>query len=48
MVAPRVSVVMAVHDGERYVGAAVDSILTQKFRDLELIVVDDGSTDRSP
>jgi len=47
MVAPRVSVVMAVHDGERYVGAAVDSVLTQKFRDLELIVVDDGSIDRT-
>jgi glycosyltransferase involved in cell wall biosynthesis len=45
--APRVSVVMAVHDGERYVGAAVDSVLRQKFRDFELIVVDDGSTDRS-
>jgi glycosyltransferase involved in cell wall biosynthesis len=45
--APRVSVVMAVHDGERFVCAAVDSVLTQKFRDLELIVVDDGSTDRS-
>ena len=38
---------MAVHNGEPYVGAAVDSVLTQKFRDLELIVVDDGSTDRS-
>jgi hypothetical protein len=45
--APRVSVVMAVHDGERYVGAAVDSVLAQTFRDLELVVVDDGSTDRS-
>ena len=45
--APRVSVVMAVHDGERYVGAAVDSILAQQFGDLELIVVDDGSTDRT-
>jgi glycosyltransferase involved in cell wall biosynthesis len=44
---PRVSVVMAVHDGEQYIGAAVDSVLSQKFRDLELIVVDDGSTDRS-
>ena len=45
--APRVSVVMAVHDGERYVAAAVDSVLAQRFRDLELIVVDDGSTDRT-
>jgi hypothetical protein len=44
---PRVSVVMAVHDGERYVGDAVDSVLTQSFRDLELIVVDDGSADRT-
>ena len=44
---PRVSVVMAVHDGERYIGAAVDSVLAQRFSDLELIVVDDGSTDRS-
>ena len=38
---------MAVHNGERYVGAAVDSVLTQQLGDLELIVVDDGSTDRS-
>lgn len=45
--APRVSVVMAVHNGERYVGAAVDSILDQQFGDLELIVIDDGSTDRT-
>jgi hypothetical protein len=45
--APRVSVVMAVHNGDRYIGAAVDSVLAQRFPDLELIVVDDGSTDRS-
>jgi hypothetical protein len=44
---PRVSVIMAVHNAEPYVGAAIDSVLSQKFRDLELIVVDDGSTDRS-
>lgn len=45
--APRVSVVMAVHNGERFVGAAVDSVLAQRLGDLELLVVDDGSTDHS-
>ena len=45
--APRVSVVMAVHDGEPFLRAALDSVLAQTFRDFELIVVDDGSTDGS-
>jgi glycosyltransferase involved in cell wall biosynthesis len=43
--APRVSVVMAVHDGARWLREAVDSALGQTLGDLELIVVDDGSTD---
>jgi glycosyltransferase involved in cell wall biosynthesis len=38
---------MAVYNGERYVAEAVQSVLAQRFGDLELIVVDDGSTDRS-
>ena len=42
---PRVSVVMAVHNGGRHVRRAVDSILGQTFEDLEFVVVDDGSTD---
>ena len=42
---PRVSVLMSVRNGERWVGEAVDSILGQTFDDLEFIVVDDGSTD---
>ncbi len=44
---PRVSVVVPVFGVERFVATAIDSVLAQTFRDLELILVDDGSTDRS-
>jgi glycosyltransferase involved in cell wall biosynthesis len=39
---------MAVHNAERYVGEAVESILRQTFTDFEFLIIDDGSTDRSP
>jgi glycosyltransferase involved in cell wall biosynthesis len=42
---PLVSVVMPVFNVEQFVGAAIRSVLTQSLGDLELIVVDDGSTD---
>ena len=42
---PRVSVVIPVHNREGTISRAVDSVLTQSWRDLELIVVNDGSTD---
>jgi glycosyltransferase involved in cell wall biosynthesis len=45
---PRVSVVMPAYNEHRYVISAVTSVLTQTFTDLELIVVDDGSTDETP
>ncbi|MCG5536456.1 glycosyltransferase family 2 protein [Ectothiorhodospira mobilis] len=44
---PLVSVVMAVHNNERYLEAALNSILEQSWQNLELIVIDDASTDRS-
>lgn len=44
---PRVSVIVPVYNGWRYLGAAIDSILGQTFPDFELLVVDDGSTDGS-
>jgi Glycosyl transferase family 2 len=44
---PTVSVVIAVHNGEEFVADSVKSILNQTLADLELIVVDDGSSDAS-
>ena len=46
--APLVSVVIPVHNAEAYVRDAVMSVLSQDFRDFECVIVDDGSTDRSP
>jgi glycosyltransferase involved in cell wall biosynthesis len=44
---PLVSVIMPAYNRERFIRAAVDSVLGQTFLDFELIAVDDGSTDRS-
>jgi len=45
---PLVSVLMAVFNGHRYLPTAVQSVLGQTLRDIEFIIVDDGSTDDSP
>jgi glycosyltransferase involved in cell wall biosynthesis len=44
---PLVSVVLPVRDGERFLAEAIESVLAQTCRPLELIVVDGGSRDRS-
>ena len=44
---PRVSVIVPVYNAEAYLEATVGSVLRQSFADFELILVDDGSTDRS-
>ena len=43
--APSISVIMSVYNGERYVAKAVESVLSQTFSDFEFVVIDDGSTD---
>lgn len=42
---PLLSVLMSVHNGERYVEESIASILRQTFSDFEFIIVDDGSSD---
>lgn len=44
---PKVTVAMPVYNDAAYLKEAVDSILAQTFRDFELLVIDDGSTDGS-
>ena len=45
--APFLSVVMPVFNGEKYIKESIESILNQTFKNLELIIIDDGSTDNS-
>lgn len=44
---PDVSVVLPVYNAASYLAIALESVLEQTFRDLEIVAVDDGSTDRS-
>ncbi|UYO38943.1 glycosyltransferase [Rhodopseudomonas palustris] len=45
---PKVSVIMPVRDGERWVAEAIRSVQNQTLHDFELLVIDDGSADATP
>ncbi len=47
MPAPLISVIMPVRDGERYLDECLASLRRQTVADLEILVIDDGSTDRT-
>ncbi len=43
----KISVIMPVHNGEKYLHTVIKSILDQTFHDFEFLIMDDGSTDRT-
>ena len=47
MTNPKITVLMSVYNGEKYIRDAVDSILNQTFQDFEFLIIDDASTDNT-
>lgn len=47
LILPKVTVLMPVYNGERFLREAIESILNQTFTDFEFLIINDGSTDRS-
>jgi cellulose synthase/poly-beta-1,6-N-acetylglucosamine synthase-like glycosyltransferase len=46
--AVRFSILMPVYNIQKYLRQTIDSLLSQNFRDFEVVIVDDGSTDQTP
>ena len=45
--APKISLIMSVYNGEDYLRDAIESVLNQTFKDFELIIINDCSTDKT-
>ncbi|MGN0154071.1 MAG: glycosyltransferase family 2 protein [Lachnospiraceae bacterium] len=44
---PLISIIVAIYNGERYISECIESIMNQDYKNLQIILVDDGSTDNS-
>ena len=44
---PQVSIIMPCHNGEKYIRESIESVISQTFKDWELLIIDDNSTDNS-
>lgn len=47
MIKPKVSVIMPVYNSEKFLKECIESVLNQTLKDIEVICVNDGSTDNS-
>ena len=45
---PRVSIIVPIYNVEKYIERCMESLLKQTIKDIEIILVDDGSPDRCP
>lgn len=44
---PKISIIVPIYNAEKYLQRCIDSVLLQTFKDFELLLIDDGSTDKS-
>ena len=47
MKTPSISVIVAVYNGTNYLCQSLDSVIDQNYENMEIIIVDDGSTDNT-
>ena len=45
---PKISIIIPVYNAEKYIKQCIESIINQDYKNIEIILVDDGSTDNSP